>query len=43
MPDTGERHLAQELRGVDLPAYDVPEWKKEAYGKALTFGQRSKL
>jgi ATP-dependent RNA helicase DHX8/PRP22 len=21
----------------------MPEWKKEAYGKALTFGQRSKL
>ncbi|KAF7053583.1 hypothetical protein CFC21_061471 [Triticum aestivum] len=43
MPDTGERHLAQELRGVGLSAYDMPEWKKEAYGKALTFGQRSKL
>ncbi|KAK9131772.1 hypothetical protein Scep_011300 [Stephania cephalantha] len=43
MPETGERHLAQELRGVGLSAYDVPEWKKDAYGKALTFGQRSKL
>ncbi|KAJ3692981.1 hypothetical protein LUZ60_012076 [Juncus effusus] len=43
MPDTGERHLAQELRGVGLSAYDMPEWKKDAYGKALTFGQRSKL
>ncbi|KAH6806578.1 ATP-dependent RNA helicase [Perilla frutescens var. frutescens] len=43
MPEAGERHLAQELRGVGLSAYDVPEWKKEAYGKALSFGQRSKL
>ncbi|CAI9090919.1 OLC1v1025807C1 [Oldenlandia corymbosa var. corymbosa] len=43
MPENGERHLAQELRGVGLSAYDMPEWKKDAYGKALTFGQRSKL
>ncbi|GMH18081.1 hypothetical protein Nepgr_019922 [Nepenthes gracilis] len=43
MPESGERHLAQELRGVGLSAYDMPEWKKEAYGKALTFGQKSKL
>ncbi|KAL0426885.1 UNVERIFIED_CONTAM: putative pre-splicing factor ATP-dependent RNA helicase DEAH5 [Sesamum latifolium] len=43
MPETGERHLAQELRGVGLSAYDMPEWKNDAYGKALTFGQRSKL
>ncbi|OMO64507.1 hypothetical protein COLO4_32032 [Corchorus olitorius] len=43
MPETGERHLAQELRGVGLSAYDMPEWKKESIGKALTFGQRSKL
>ncbi|OMO92552.1 hypothetical protein COLO4_17488 [Corchorus olitorius] len=43
MPETGERHLAQELRGVGLSAYDMPEWKKESFAKALTFGQRSKL
>ncbi|KAL1825372.1 hypothetical protein ACET3Z_012150 [Daucus carota] len=43
MPETGERHLAQELRGVGLSAYDMPEWKKDAFGSALTFGQRSKL
>ncbi|XP_059655400.1 probable pre-mRNA-splicing factor ATP-dependent RNA helicase DEAH5 [Cornus florida] len=43
MPETGERHLAQELRGVGLSAYDMPEWKKDAFGKALTYGQRSKL
>eukprot|EP00271_Cylindrocystis_brebissonii_P004980 TRINITY_DN16937_c0_g1_i1.p1 TRINITY_DN16937_c0_g1~~TRINITY_DN16937_c0_g1_i1.p1 ORF type:complete len:1286 (+),score=225.88 TRINITY_DN16937_c0_g1_i1:549-3860(+) len=43
MPESGERHLAQELRGVGLSAYDVPEWKKDAFGKAPTFGQRSKL
>ncbi|KAE9464457.1 hypothetical protein C3L33_03557, partial [Rhododendron williamsianum] len=38
MPETGERHLAQELRGVGLSAYDMPEWKKDAFGKSLTFG-----
>ncbi|KAG6696105.1 hypothetical protein I3842_09G130700 [Carya illinoinensis] len=43
MPDMGERHLAQELRGVGLSAYDMPEWKKDAYGKSISFGQRSKL
>lgn len=43
MPETGERHLAQELRGVGLSAYDMPDWKKDAFGKAPTFGQRSKL
>nr|XP_043623603.1 probable pre-mRNA-splicing factor ATP-dependent RNA helicase DEAH5 [Erigeron canadensis] len=43
MPESGERHLAQELRGVGLSAYDMPEWKKDSYAKALTFGQRSKL
>ncbi|CAL0322358.1 unnamed protein product [Lupinus luteus] len=43
MPESGERHLAQELRGVGLSAYDMPEWKKDAYGKIITFGQRPKL
>ncbi|GKA25971.1 probable pre-mRNA-splicing factor ATP-dependent RNA helicase DEAH5 [Tanacetum coccineum] len=43
MPENGERHLAQELRGVGLSAYDMPEWRKDSIGKALTFGQRSKL
>ncbi|KAF3510131.1 hypothetical protein F2Q69_00009709 [Brassica cretica] len=43
MPETGERHLAQELRGVGLSAYDMPEWKKDAFGNTPTFGQRSKL
>ncbi|CAN7032545.1 unnamed protein product [Brassica rapa subsp. trilocularis] len=43
MPETGERHLAQELRGVGLSAYDMPEWKKDAFGNTPTLGQRSKL
>ncbi|KAL6200760.1 hypothetical protein ACLB2K_030541 [Fragaria x ananassa] len=42
MPEIGERHLAQEIRGVGLSAHDVPEWKKEAYGKAISFGNRSR-
>ena len=36
----GERHLAQELRGIGLGTYEVPEWKKQALGKAPTFGMR---
>ncbi|ESQ47319.1 hypothetical protein EUTSA_v10028287mg [Eutrema salsugineum] len=43
MPETGERHLAHELKGLGLSAYDIPEWKKDAFGKTPTFGQRSKL
>ncbi|CAI9101407.1 OLC1v1038722C1 [Oldenlandia corymbosa var. corymbosa] len=43
MPETGERRLAQELRRVGLSAYDMPEWKKNAYEKAPSFGPRSKL
>ncbi|KAJ0247365.1 DEAD/DEAH box helicase domain-containing protein [Hirschfeldia incana] len=43
MPEAGERHLAEELRGVGLSAYDMPEWKKDAYGKTPSFGQTSKF
>ncbi|KAJ0881939.1 putative RNA helicase [Helianthus annuus] len=43
MPESGERHLAQELMGVGLSAYDMPDWKKDSFGTTLTFGQRSKL
>ncbi|GJW53731.1 probable pre-mRNA-splicing factor ATP-dependent RNA helicase DEAH5 [Tanacetum coccineum] len=43
MPEIGDRHLAQELRGVGLSAYDMSEWKKDLYSKGLNFGQRSKL
>ena len=43
MPEQGERHLAQELRGVGLGGYEMPEWKVQAFGKAPTFGQKSSL
>ncbi|KAL7133184.1 hypothetical protein ABFS83_12G122900 [Erythranthe nasuta] len=45
MPEQGDRLLAQELRGVGLSstAHDLPEWKKDAYGKSVTFGQKSNL
>lgn len=42
MPEPGERHLAQELRGLGLQAYEMPEWKKAAMGKAPTFGIQDK-
>lgn len=35
LPEQGERHLAQELRGVGLGGYEVPEWKQQALGKVL--------
>ncbi|MCO5549395.1 hypothetical protein L7F22_002866 [Adiantum nelumboides] len=41
MAETGEKRLAQELRGVGLCAYDAPEWKKDAFGKAPTLGHRA--
>ncbi|KAK9837133.1 hypothetical protein WJX81_005309 [Elliptochloris bilobata] len=40
LPEAGERHLAQELRGIGLGGYEVPEWKTKALGKAPTFGMR---
>ena len=43
MPEGGERQLAAELRGVGVGAPELPDWKKEAFGKAPTFGQRSSL
>ena len=33
LPEQGERHLAQELRGIGLGGYEVPEWKQQALGK----------
>ncbi|XP_014521701.1 probable pre-mRNA-splicing factor ATP-dependent RNA helicase DEAH5 isoform X2 [Vigna radiata var. radiata] len=42
MPEKGERHLAHELRGVGLSAFDMPEWKRSS-GKSISFGPKSKL
>ncbi|CAL5038647.1 unnamed protein product [Urochloa decumbens] len=41
-PMSGARFLMQELMGTGLIAQSVPEWKV-AYGKAGTYGQRSRL
>mmetsp|Transcript_12824 Transcript_12824/g.38739 ORF Transcript_12824/g.38739 Transcript_12824/m.38739 type:complete len:1220 (-) Transcript_12824:544-4203(-) len=38
LPEAGERHLAQELRGVGLAGFEQPEWKTAALGKAPTYG-----
>ncbi|KAL9270349.1 putative pre-mRNA-splicing factor ATP-dependent RNA helicase DEAH5, partial [Drosera capensis] len=32
MPGTGDWRLAQEIRGVGLSGYELPEWKKDAFG-----------
>ena len=34
----GEAKCLQELRGIGLGGYEVPEWKTKALGKAPTFG-----
>ncbi|RLN13135.1 putative pre-mRNA-splicing factor ATP-dependent RNA helicase [Panicum miliaceum] len=41
-PMSGGRYLMQELIGTGLAAQTVPEWKV-SYGKAGTYGQRSRL
>jgi ATP-dependent RNA helicase DHX8/PRP22 len=38
MADPSERALAQELKGIGLMAYEAPEWKTKAMGKAVTYG-----
>jgi ATP-dependent RNA helicase DHX8/PRP22 len=39
MPDSGERSLAQNLKGAAQGATEMPEWKKSSIGKAVTFGR----
>ncbi len=41
MPEPGERHIAQELRGITQPGYEMPEWKKTSLGKSTRYGQTS--
>lgn len=38
--DASERALAAELRGIGVGVQEIPEWKKQALGKAPTFGIR---
>ncbi|OEL36598.1 putative pre-mRNA-splicing factor ATP-dependent RNA helicase DEAH5 [Dichanthelium oligosanthes] len=38
-----KRRFAHELRGVRLSAHAFPEWKKDAIGKVVAFGQRSSV
>ena len=44
---SGERHLAEELRGIGMglsaAAAGMPEWKAKSVGKDLAYGQRSAL
>ena len=32
MPEPGERHIAQELRGLGMGQEEIPEWKKASEG-----------
>lgn len=39
LPEAGERHFAQELRSINIAAFDgAPEWKKKAENKTLSYG-----
>ena len=39
LPEAGERHFAQELRSINISAFDgAPEWKKKAENKTLSYG-----
>ena len=38
LPEPGERHIAQELRGLSYSHEGVPEWKMKAMGKGLSVG-----
>ncbi|KAI9912062.1 hypothetical protein PsorP6_008910 [Peronosclerospora sorghi] len=39
MPEAGERHFAQELRGINMSStFELPEWKQKSVGKNLSYG-----
>ena len=39
LPEAGERHFAQELRSINMSAFDgAPEWKAKAESKTLSYG-----
>ena len=38
LPEPGERHIAQELRGLGYTQEAAPEWKSQTMGKAVSFG-----
>lgn len=39
IPEAGERHFAQELRSINMSAFDgAPDWKKKAENKTLSYG-----
>lgn len=40
LPEPGERHIAQELRGLGEQTFEVPEWKQNFMGKNARYGQR---
>jgi ATP-dependent RNA helicase DHX8/PRP22 len=39
MAETSDRHLAAELRGMNLLPPEIPEWKNAAFGKSTSFGK----
>eukprot|EP01105_Mastigella_eilhardi_P000181 TRINITY_DN101_c0_g3_i1.p1 TRINITY_DN101_c0_g3~~TRINITY_DN101_c0_g3_i1.p1 ORF type:complete len:1235 (-),score=354.36 TRINITY_DN101_c0_g3_i1:95-3310(-) len=43
MPEPGDRHIAQELKGIGATGYEMPEWKRTSLGKSVRFGQFSRL
>ena len=42
MPESGERHFAQELRSINIGgSFEIPEWKQKTQVKGLAYGQIS--
>ena len=39
MPDPGERHIAQGLRGLGAQNYQQPEWKRSTFKKSARLGK----
>ncbi|KAI8799552.1 P-loop containing nucleoside triphosphate hydrolase protein [Cladochytrium replicatum] len=43
LPDSGDRHFAQDLKTFGRTADDVPEWRKKTFNNATTFGKITTL
>ena len=42
MPESGDRHFAQELRSINMGgSFELPEWKAKTQGKGISYGQIS--
>ncbi|KAL7069181.1 putative DHX8/prp22-type ATP-dependent RNA helicase [Cryptosporidium serpentis] len=42
-PELGERTIAGMLQSIGVEAWQVPEWKRQYFGKNLSFGQKTDI